>query len=253
MSNRSKQPQGKAHSRGRAVPKRSLLPLYLGVALIGIVGLIIILVNTLNPTPETAVNVTPRAPLTAAVGQTAEGYWYKGDPNAPVKLVEYADFECPACGSMEAELVEANFDALYVETGKVQFIYRDLPLTSIHASAQLTAEVARCAGDQSRFWPVHDAIFATQKQWAQKSDARDLILKAAEQAGANRSQLESCLADGTHTAAVNASASEAVSRGVNSTPTVYINDTKVGLVGGFAPALIKIVDETLANQTGSTK
>ncbi len=253
MSNRSKQPQGKARSRGRAVPKRSLLPLYLGLTLVGIVGLIVILVNTLNPTPETAVNVEPRAPLTAPAGQTAEGYWYKGDPNAPVKVVEYADFECPACGSMEAELVEANFDALYVETGKVQFIYRDMPLTSIHASAQLTAEVARCAGDQSRFWPVHDAIFATQKQWERKPDAREIILKAAEKAGANRSQLESCLADGTHTAAVNASASDAASRGVNSTPTVYVNDTVVNFGGGFAPALIKIVDEKLAAQTGSIK
>ncbi|MBA3468546.1 MAG: DsbA family protein [Herpetosiphonaceae bacterium] len=252
MTNRSKPTQGKPRSRGRTVPKKSRLPLYLGIGMIGIIGLIVVLVNTLNPTAETAVNLPPREPLTAAVGQTAEGYWYKGDPNAPVKIVEYADFECPACAKLEQELLQTNFDQLYVETGKVQFIYRELPLTSIHSSAQLTAEVARCAGDQNLFWPVHDALFDTQKQWERKPNAREIILTAAAKAGASRTQLDSCLAAGTHTAAVNASTNEAMTRGVQSTPTVYVNDQEVKFVSDFASTLIKLVDGIVASQSSAT-
>jgi protein-disulfide isomerase len=253
MANRSKQNQGQSRSRGRAVPKRSLLPLYLGLALVGIVGLIVILVNTLNPAKEATVNVPPREPLTAAVGKTDDGFWYKGDPKAPVKIVEYADYECPACATLEQELLQADFDKLYVETGKVQFIYHELPLTSIHPSAQLTAEVARCAGDQSQFWPVHNALFDTRPQWEGQANARELILNAVEKAGASRSQIESCLEAGTHTAAVNASAKAAVDRGVNSTPTVYVNDKQVNFVTDFAPTLIKIIDGIVASETGATQ
>lgn len=253
MANRSKQSRGKARSRGRAVPKRSLLPFYLGLALVGIVGLIFILVNTLNPSPETALSIPRRQPLAAEVGQTAEGFWYKGDPNAPVKIVEYSDYECPACASLEHELLQADFDKQYIETGKVQFIYHELPLTSIHASAQLTAEVARCAGDQKVFWPVHDALFDTQQQWANKPNSRDIILNVAQKAGANRAGIESCLAAGTHTAAVNAAGQAAAAKGLQRTPTVFVNDKEVPFISPFAPTLKNIIDRLAAPETGATQ
>ncbi|NTW02556.1 MAG: thioredoxin domain-containing protein, partial [Oscillochloris sp.] len=88
-----------------------------------------------------------RAALTAQIGRTAEGYYYKGSPDAPIKVVEYADYQCPGCGEFDRTLAPL-IDRDYVATGKVQFIYHELPLTSIHPNAQAAAEAARCAGDQ---------------------------------------------------------------------------------------------------------
>jgi protein-disulfide isomerase len=244
MANRSK--QSAARGRGRSVPKRSLLPFYLGLALLTILGLTWVLTSSLNKdTPTPAASVPARPAIAFAAGQTAEGFWYKGDPNAPVKVVEYADFECPACATLEDQLARSNFDQKYVETGKVQYIYREFPLTRIHPSATLTAEVSRCAGDQNVYWPVHYALFDTQKQWAGKGNARDVILSVAAGAGADRAKLEACLDSQTHTAAISASEAETIKRGINSTPTVFVNDKEVVFVSDFAPTLENAVDNAL--------
>jgi protein-disulfide isomerase len=244
MANRSKQPA--ARRRGRSAPKRSLLPFYLGLALLTILGLTWVLVNSLNKDTVAPAAIVPARPAIAfAVGQTAEGFWYKGDPNAPVKVVEYADYECPACAAMEGQLARANFDQKFVETGKVQYIYREFPLTRIHKSAQLTAEVGRCAGDQNLYWPVHYALFDTQKQWAGQLKARDLILGVAAGAGADRAKIEACLDSQTYTAAISASEAATIKSGINSTPTVFVNDKEVMFVSDFAPTLENAVNSAL--------
>lgn len=243
MANRSKPaPQ---RGRGRPVRKRSLMPFYLGLALLSILGLTVVLVNSLNPDTTSEPFVPQRPASTAAVGQTADGFWYKGDPNAPVKVVEYADFECPACAGLETELVRSNFDAEYIETGKVQYIYREFPLSRIHPSAQLTAEVSRCAGDQNVYWPVHYALFDTQLQWAGKSNAREVILGVAAGAGADRAKIEACLDSQKYALVIRAAESEAINRGVNSTPTVFVNDKEVAFVNDFANTLEAAVNDAL--------
>ncbi|HYF65813.1 MAG TPA: thioredoxin domain-containing protein [Herpetosiphonaceae bacterium] len=241
MANRSKP------ASRRPVRKRSLMPFYLGLGLLSILGLIVVLVNSLNPAKPSAPFVPQRPPMKAAVGQTADGFWYKGDPNAPVKVVEYADFECPGCAGLETELVRSNFDQNYIETGKVQYIYREFPLTRIHPSAQLTAEVSRCAGDQNVYWPVHYALFDTQLQWAGKPDAREIILGVAAGAGADRARIESCLASQKYTNVIRASEAEALKRGLGGTPTVFVNDKEVEFVTDFANTLAAAVDSALGS------
>jgi protein-disulfide isomerase len=244
MAKSSKQPA--ARSRGRSVPKRSLLPFYLGLGLLTILGLTWVLTNSLkNDTATPPASVPARPAIAFAVGKTAEGFWYKGDPNAPVKVVEYADFECPACSTLETELARSNFDQKFVETGKVQYIYREFPLTRIHKSATLTAEVSRCAGDQNLYWPVHYALYDTQKQWAGKGNARDVILSVAAGAGADRAKIEACLDSQTYTAAINASEAETIKRGIGSTPTVFVNDKEVEFVSDFATTLENAVNNAL--------
>jgi len=82
-----------------------------------------------------------------------------GNPNAPVKIIEYSDFQCPYCkkftDNTEAQIVDA-----YVKTGKVYFEYRALGF--VGAESGRAAEAAYCAGDQGKFWEMHDAIFANQ-------------------------------------------------------------------------------------------
>jgi predicted DsbA family dithiol-disulfide isomerase len=251
MAKSSKQPA--ARSRGRSVPRRSLLPFYLGLGLLTILGLTWVLTNSLKKdTPPPAASVPARPAIAFPVGQTAEGFWYKGDPNAPVKVVEFADYECPACATLEGELARANFDQKFVETGKVQYIYREFPLTRIHKSATLTAEVSRCAGDQNLYWPVHYALYDTQKQWAGQLKARDLILAVAAGAGADRAKIEACLDSQTYAAAISASEAETIKRGINSTPTVFVNDQEVVFVNDFANTLETAVNSALG-ASGATR
>lgn len=233
--------------RGRTVQKRSsMLPLYLGIGLIAIIGVIIFMVTRTSDSGGD-VDIGTARTINAPVGQTAQGFWYMGSPDAPVKVVEYADYQCPGCAAMEQSIHNSDFVQKYVESGQVQFIYHEFPLINIHESAQLSAEIARCGGDQGKFWPVHDALFATQDQWAGKGNARAVLLSAASKAGADRGQIEACLAAGTHTKAVETAGQNANQAGVSSTPTVYVNGNVATLTSDYAQSLSAAVDAALTD------
>ncbi|WP_054535329.1 DsbA family protein [Herpetosiphon geysericola] len=242
MSNTPKSRQG----RQRVQEKRSLLPFYLLLGLAGIVGLTFVLFQALQaPVAPPSASIPIRPLINAAVGQTSEGYWYKGDPNAPIKIIEFADFECPGCRELELMLANADFDAQYIETGKVQWIYREFPLRSIHKSAQYSAEVSRCAGDQNIYWPVHMALYDSQLQWTNSETPQPIILDAAVKAGANQAALEDCMEANTHTDAINASYDSARSLGLDQTPTVFLNDDRIDFVSDYYNDLKMAIDAKL--------
>lgn len=81
----------------------------------------------------------------------------KGDPDAPVTVYEMADFQCPACRTFALEVMPV-LDREYVRTGKVRFVFINLPLTQIHRHAAAAAEAAMCAGRQGKFWEMHDVL-----------------------------------------------------------------------------------------------
>src|SRR5215207_1600067 len=113
--------------RGRALSKKhSRLTLLLIVAALGSLLVGAIVASSLG---QAAVSVTPFTARTinAPTSVTSEGYAYKGNPDAPVTVIEYGDFQCPSCGAFATQQ-EASFDQKYVETGKVRFIYHDFPL-----------------------------------------------------------------------------------------------------------------------------
>src|SRR5262249_47048996 len=140
----------KATPRGRAAQPISNLPMrifYILVALITLGGLVLLTLTTFNRPAQ------PAAPAGAAlqtanlpVSRTPDGFYTKGNPDAPVVVTEYSDFQCPGCGYY-ATALEAKFEADYLATGKARFVYHDFPL-SIHRHAILAAEAARAAGEQ---------------------------------------------------------------------------------------------------------
>ncbi len=85
----------------------------------------------------------------------------QGDPNAKVTIVEFSDYQCPFCGAFYTQ-TEGQIKKDYIDTGKVKFYYRDFPLTQIHPGAEKGAEAARCAGDQGKYWQMHDIVFGNQ-------------------------------------------------------------------------------------------
>ncbi len=223
-----------------------MLPFYLGIGLVLIVGLTFGLIYMLNSPDNIEAAYVPRPVVNAPMGKTDEGYWYKGDPNAPVKVEEYSDYECPACANLESRLFAEQFDKNYVETGKVQFIYREFPLTSIHTQAAYTAEVARCAGDQDKYWQVHDALFATQDQWDRRNpSAKSIILSAVEKAGADPDAVQACVDKGTYSDAINAAGALAIQKGLQGTPTVFVNGVEV--VDTSSAGVRAAVDAALKN------
>ncbi len=93
----------------------------------------------------------------------------KGDPSAPITLIEFGDFQCSNCGRFYTNtlpLIEKNF----INTGKVNFVYRDFPIQSIHLNAVPAAIAAECVDDQNSFWSFHDMVFENKSTWGELNE-----------------------------------------------------------------------------------
>jgi protein-disulfide isomerase len=139
-----------------------------------------------------------------------------GDENAPITIVEFSDYECPFCK-------RANDDAItkvrekYVESGDVRIVYRDFPL-SFHPNAVTAAIAAECAGDQDKYYEMHDAIFDSN----QTLNA-DHLKELAVNIGLNTGTFNTCLDNETHKEEVEADMAEGQRYGVTGTPAFFIN------------------------------
>jgi protein-disulfide isomerase len=201
--------------RVKAAKQNNLLYLYIAVgvvAVVVVVGLVIFLNRNSNEV---------KAP-TAPVGRTAEGFYYKGNPDAAVKVIAFEDFQCPGCAYFSRNLAPI-LERDYINTGRVQFIYHELPLTNIHPNAVAAAEAARCAGDQGKFWEMHDQLFNNQSLWAQLSSPLNTFSGYAGIIGINRATFEACMQAGTHREAILAAAQAATTLGVQATPSFSVN------------------------------
>jgi protein-disulfide isomerase len=201
--------------RVKAAKQNNLLYLYIAVgvvAVVAVVGLVIFLNRNSNEV---------KAP-TAPVGRTAEGFYYKGNPDAAVKVIAFEDFQCPGCAYFSRNLAPI-LERDYINTGRVQFIYHELPLTNIHPNAVAAAEAARCAGDQGKFWEMHDQLFNNQSLWAQLSSPLNTFSGYAGIIGINRTTFEACMQAGTHREAILTAAKDAATLGVQATPSFSVN------------------------------
>lgn len=140
----------------------------------------------------------------------------QGSPDALVTLIEFADYECPFCIRHFAQtmpMIEAN----YIRTGKVRYVFRDLPIDSLHPASIRAHEAARCATEQGRFWELHNRLFSAPGTHG------DAALEArASEAGLNVEALRACLASGRTEAAVRQSVAAAGQLGATGTPTFFI-------------------------------
>jgi protein-disulfide isomerase len=139
----------------------------------------------------------------------------------------------------------------YVATGKVRWVFINLPLTSLHPNAVAAAEVAMCAARQGRFWQTHDALYAQQDTWAKVPDPGPTLAAIAERAGVDRAKLGACIADGAARKEVDADAQRALRSGARATPSFYIEG---GLLEGapYTPdPMRQILDSIYAVRTRS--
>lgn len=143
-----------------------------------------------------------------------------GSASATVWMIIISDFQCPFCKQWHDESWEA-IRKEYVETGKIRVAYMNLPL-SMHANAVPAAHAAMCASVQGKFWPVQDAMFRTQKEWANLADAHPFFESLARDAGADVDALRACVKSGVMGPLIQSDESRATNAGAQSTPTFFV-------------------------------
>lgn len=145
----------------------------------------------------------------------------KGDENAPITIVEFADYQCPSCAQFHQQ-VKPLVDLQYVQSGKAKVVFYDFPLSG-HPHAFIVARAARCAGDQDKFWEYQDVAFRNQPRWSAKSSVLGDLQDYAGEVGIDRDQFSQCLNSDQHADVVTANLRLGVELGVQGTPTVMVS------------------------------
>lgn len=142
--------------------------------------------------------------------------------SAAVTMVNFGDFQCPACGAYHS--VVKQLEAKYKDTLTV--VFRHFPL-SIHPNAVPAAMAAEAAGKQGKFWEMHDKLYETQSEWSNEKSTTDMFVSYAKDMGLNVDQFKKDLSDKDLQNRINRDVTDANTLGINATPTFYVNNVKI--------------------------
>ncbi len=231
---RTSRPVSAAATPGKKAPPTGLL--LIGGAAILVLLIVIFYVIANQPAPVTASNYND-----------IPAEWIDrnaiGNPAAVVTLQGWEDFLCPACATWNQTIKPKLLDD-YIKTGKVRLEYHYFPLSQHEPGASISAQAAECAADQGAFWPMHDKLFAGQNSGAAAFSAERMITYA-EDLGLDSRVFTQCLTGQEHFTAVRASLNQAMSLGLDSTPSLLINDQKMENPSDYA-AVSAEIDRLLA-------
>lgn len=184
-----------------------------------------------------------------------------GDEAAPVRVVVFSDFQCPACAAFA--LSERPRIMPWIERGDAQFIAYDYPLGGNFAHGFLAARAARCAADQpmegtldgTAYWPYHDLLYQRQASWSQERTAVDAFLGYAGDLGMDTRAFEQCVRSDRHAEVVTANRMVGDQLGVRGTPTVLVNNRRVGgrTIGDMGTEVIRILEETTGEEATAAR
>lgn len=185
-------------------------------------------------------------PAGAPVVAATDGFtgYTLGADSARVEVTEYSDFECPFCARF-ANLQMPAIRRQLVETGHVRWRFRDFPIPS-HQYGRYAAHSAQCAGEQGRFWEMHDALFADHS-WAQTGKNPERLFNAmAQHIGLDFDRYKECQASNRYAARIEASRQEGEARGVGGTPTFFVNGRLADFPRGATSDAFKALVDSLA-------
>ncbi|MFV1986374.1 MAG: DsbA family protein [Gemmatimonadota bacterium] len=182
----------------------------------------------------------------------------QGSADAPIEIMEFADYSCPYCGqfaSFAGKLLRQN----YVETpdGPVRWLTFDFVLGGFPNSVP-AAMGARCAGDQDAYWPYHDMLFSRQAQWSRSPNAGAALTEIADDLDLDTGEWRSCMSEARHLDQIAAARKYGESMGVNSTPTLFINGERIDLAGvepyshieGLIKAALAAANDSASDEAG---
>ena len=191
------------------------LKIMLGIgagAILLLVGGVFLATRQHSPTPTTTVDSSLL--VNSDSHQTAT-------ESARITLVEFGDYQCPACGAAHPVLKQ-----LLAKYGDhVNLVFRNFPLTQ-HKNAYLAAEAAEAAGEQGKYWPMHDLLYDRQKDWAEAADPLPLFVEYAKSLELDPSKFSKSLQDHKFITVIQTDLTEGNKSGVNSTPTFFINGSQ---------------------------
>ena len=178
----------------------------------------------------------------------AQGY-LMGKVDAPVKILEYADFECPACAGF-ATVTEPDVRTRIIEPGLASITYYDFPLTQ-HRNTLAASNAAACADEQGKFWPMHDRIFQAQDEWNGQATERPkpFLKRYATEVGVDVAKWESCYDSRKYQKRISANLADGLRRGVGSTPTFIIGNKLYRGMGSYDE--LKALVDSIAKATTS--
>ena len=172
-----------------------------------------------------------------------------GNPDAPITIIEFSDFQCPFCARFHTQTLPSIFDE-YIDQGKVKLVFRDFPLQN-HPNAVPAAVAAECANDQGKFKEMHDVLFDNQNQWNKQEigGALSLFSQYATEMQLEKETFDSCLTGGKYIEEIQKDRQQGVDYGVSGTPGFFIGNDQIGYVElrGVQPfeSFKKIIDAQL--------
>lgn len=212
----------------RPAPKKparrsSLLPFYVILGVVALGGAFV-LFRQAGGSGGRAATELQKVVMTPEQLQRVPGI-RQGQSSARVVVMEFADFQCPACQQFATFSKPLIKDL--VDNGTVQFVWYDYPLVEIHENAMLASRAGRCANEQNQFWAFHDRVFSRQQEWAETGNAADRFVAFAADLGLNRDAFAQCLNSDKYQREVSESRQLGSTFGVTGTPSIFINGQRI--------------------------
>lgn len=191
-----------------------------GALILGTIGLVVLL--TWAGTNSTTSPATGGQLLSDPV--TSEDI-SKGNPEAPVTLVEYADFQCPACASYASFVNQLTTDL----GDNIRVVFRHFPLRSIHPNAQMASQAAEAAQAQGKFWEMHDKLYEKQQQWSNLSnkEAQTFFIDLAKELELDEGQFATDMTSDAARDKVNTDYDSGIASNIQGTPTFFVNGKQI--------------------------
>lgn len=206
-----------------------------------IIALIVLLIGSYFVSKKTN-NIDPKAIESVKISEPSSHL--KGNLDSEIKLIEYSDFQCPACSVAEPQIKK-----LVEEFGdKFQLEYRSFPLRSIHPNAQIGAQAAEAAGMQGKFWEMHDKLFENQAEWSKSFNPKKYLKQYAKEIGINVDRFIYDLESDKVKGIVNAQFDEAMNLELPGTPSFVFNGEKVNINNFINDYLIDKTDKEIESK-----
>ncbi len=213
----------------------------IAIAIVVVIGGVLLAVFA-NPRPK-----DPGAPVDGK-SLVRDSSHMTGKLGAKVTIVEFGDFQCPACGAAHP-IIKQVLDA-YKDNPDVNFVFRNFPLDQIHPNAHIAAEAAEAAGAQNKYWEMHDMLYEKQDEWSTNPDPVTVFADYATSLGLNVDTFKQAVSQRLYADIIKTDYADGQSVEVNSTPTFFINGVKEAKVLSFDEFKAKIDAELAKKDDG---
>ncbi len=208
----------------------------IGIAVLVVIGGVLLAIFG-NPQPKEPGEVVNSQNLVRS------NNYMTGNKDAKVTIVEFGDYQCPACATAHPIVKEVLNE--YKDNSNVNFVFRNYPLDTIHPNAHISSEAAEAAGSQGKYWQMHDILYERQTEWSELPDPMPAFEKYATEIGLDVDKFKTEVSSRRYSDVIAADTKDGNDATVNSTPTFFINGVKYNKVLS-KDELKKIIEEDLA-------